>query len=226
MFTGIIKEMGIVEKVEEKTIGREMAIKCKETILKLIPDDSVAIDGVCQTVVEVKKDCFIVQSVHTTLKKTTLGNLKVGDEVNLELPMTLSNPLGGHLVQGHVNATAVLLSMDFRGGDKNLVFEIPPNLSPYVIDEGSVALKRHQSYCGGVERNPNDGFHYSPYMEQYKFEKYKNRKQGEYRSGYNRKICGEFFREKQRKRQRIWKCSDLTPLKRQLPTSNREKWLS
>ena len=140
MFTGIIKEIGIIENVKENLTGKEITIKCPEMVLKLTPNDSVAVDGVCQTVAQIKKDCFIVQAVHTTLKKTTLGDLKIKDEVNLELPMTLSEPLGGHLVQGHVNGVAVLFKMDFKGGNKNLIFEIPMNLCAYIIKEGSIAI--------------------------------------------------------------------------------------
>ena len=140
MFTGIIKEMGIVERIEEKAYGRELAIKCEKVILRLAIDDSIAIDGVCQTVVGIKKDCFIVQAVHATLKKTTLEDFVVGDIVNLELPMTLSDPLGGHLVQGHINGTAKLFAVDFQGENKNLIFEIPLDLCPYVIKEGAVTI--------------------------------------------------------------------------------------
>src|SRR5210317_1760794 len=141
MFTGLVKELGKIVKITPNNEGKEFTIASKSLINEIGIDDSVAVNGCCQTVVAYDQETFTVQAVHVTLEKTTFSNLKTGDEVNLELALRLSDRLGGHLVQGHVNGVGSLQSVTRKG--KNYVLRIrgPENLSKYIVKEGSIAIE-------------------------------------------------------------------------------------
>ena len=141
MFTGLVKELGKIVKITPNNEGKEFTIASKSLIKEIGIDDSVAVNGCCQTVVAFDKETFTVQAVHVTLEKTTFSTLKTGDEVNLELALRLSDRLGGHLVQGHVNGVGSLQSVTRKG--KNYVLRIrgPENLSKYIVKEGSIAIE-------------------------------------------------------------------------------------
>ncbi len=141
MFTGLVKELGKIVKITPNNEGKEFTIASKSLIKEIGIDDSVAVNGCCQTVVAFDKETFTVQAVHVTLEKTTFSTLKTGDEVNLELALRLSDRLGGHLVQGHVNGVGSLQSVTRKG--KNYILRIrgPENLSKYIVKEGSIAIE-------------------------------------------------------------------------------------
>ena len=140
MFTGIVKETGVVSGVVPNVEGRRIFIRSKKLFKDMRIDDSVSVDGVCQTVVGVEGDVFEVQCVHTTLEKTTFGGLEEGARVNLELPLKFSDPLGGHLVQGHVNGVCSVNSIKRMGDNIEIAFNVEEGLSRYMIGEGSVAI--------------------------------------------------------------------------------------
>ena len=140
MFTGIVKEVGVITSIVENAEGRRMKVCSEELIHSMNVDDSVSIDGVCQTVVGVEDNFFEVQCVHVTLEKTTFKNFVEGTKVNLELPLRFNDPLGGHLVQGHVNGVCMVISTKERGDNVELTFEVKESLSRYMIKEGSVAI--------------------------------------------------------------------------------------
>lgn len=140
MFTGLVKEIGKIKSVVPNREGAKLEIESGKLISEIAIDDSVAVNGVCQTAVAVSCKTFTVQAVHTTLEKTTLGKLRVGDDVNLELALRLSDRLGGHLVQGHVNATAPLTAVKATGENYLLTVTLPDALLRYVIAEGSITL--------------------------------------------------------------------------------------
>lgn len=140
MFTGLVKAIGTVEKVESNLEGSKFTFHCPRLAPEIKIDDSVSVNGVCLTATEVSSSGFSAQAVHVTLEKTNLGELKNNAQVNLELAMTLSDRLGGHLVQGHVNATAKLIKQDFKGDNVELWFEIPLTQMKYIIKEGSITL--------------------------------------------------------------------------------------
>lgn len=140
MFTGLIKEIGKIKSIVPNREGAMIEIESSKLISEIAIDDSVAVNGVCQTAVGVTNKTFVVQAVHTTLEKTSLGKLKVGEEVNLELALRLSDRLGGHLVQGHVNATAPLSAIKSTGDNFLLTVTLPHSLLRYVIAEGSITL--------------------------------------------------------------------------------------
>lgn len=139
MFTGLVKDIGTIVSVTENTEGKIFEIETN-LISDINIDDSVAVNGCCLTATKINEKSFIAQAVHVTLEKTSLGNLKLNSKVNLELAMRLSDRLGGHLVQGHVNAKAKLKSIEPKGDNINLWFEIPYSQMKYIISEGSIAI--------------------------------------------------------------------------------------
>lgn len=140
MFTGLVKEIGIVKSVSRNTEGAIIEIASKVLLEDINVDDSVSVNGACQTAVKVNPNTFVVQAVHTTLEKTTLGNLKSGDEVNLELAMRLSDRMGGHMVQGHVNDKGQILNI--RNTGKNFIVTVRAHSTQmkYIVKEGSITL--------------------------------------------------------------------------------------
>ncbi|MFZ0389354.1 MAG: riboflavin synthase [Calditrichia bacterium] len=140
MFTGIIEEIGEISSIRKLTDGLRLTLKAGSILEDIKIDDSVNIDGACQTVVEVQENSFSVEAVGETLQKTTFGGFKPGRQVNLERALTLQTRLGGHLVQGHVNQTGTVKQFFPRGENYFLQVEIPQNLKKYVIEEGSIAI--------------------------------------------------------------------------------------
>ncbi len=140
MFTGIIKEVGYLEQVQSKEEGKSFWIRCPDLIDHIAIDDSVAVNGVCLTAEVKKKDQFRASGVHTTLNKSTLGRLKTGSRLNLELALSLNDRLGGHLVQGHVNGIGRVANIKKMGQHILLNIRIPNYLKHYVVDEGSIAI--------------------------------------------------------------------------------------
>ena len=140
MFTGIVKEVGRVSNIVTNIEGRLMCIRSEKLTKKMQIDESVSIDGVCQTVVGVTGNFFEVQCIHTTLEKTTFKQFKTGTRVNLELPLKFNQPLSGHLVQGHINGVGVVDSIKKTGENIEVTFEVESELYRYMIREGSVAI--------------------------------------------------------------------------------------
>ena len=139
MFTGLVKDIGIIQSSVNIAEGIELTVKTN-LISDIQIDDSIAINGVCQTAVAVNGNTFKVQAVQTTLEKTTLGKFKVGDKVNLELAMALGERMGGHIVQGHVNSKALLKAIVNKGQNYLLEFSLPSEELKYIINEGSIAI--------------------------------------------------------------------------------------
>lgn len=140
MFTGLIKEVGKIESILPNREGAEISVKSIILIEDIEIDDSIAINGVCQTATYIGGNSFRVQAVHTTLDKTTLGKLKVGDDVNMELAMRPIDRLGGHLVQGHVNGIASIVNIDSIGNNYILKIKIEDKDLRYIVKEGSITL--------------------------------------------------------------------------------------
>ncbi|MBH47024.1 MAG: riboflavin synthase [Halobacteriovorax sp.] len=140
MFTGLVKEMGKLISIKSISEGKRLRIQAPKLIQEIGVDDSVSVNGVCQTAVAIDGDCFEVIAVHTTLEKTTLGKLKDGEKLNLELAVRASDRLGGHIVQGHVNGVARLKTLENKGENFNLTFSINSALRKYIVAEGSIAI--------------------------------------------------------------------------------------
>lgn len=139
MFTGIIKDIGTVICITENLEGKVFEFETK-LINEISIDDSVSVNGCCLTTTAKKERSFTVQAVKVTLQKTSLAYLEVGSKVNLELALRLSDRLGGHLVQGHVNDIAILKEVSFTGENYHLWFEICDTQMKYIIKEGSIAI--------------------------------------------------------------------------------------
>lgn len=140
MFTGLVKEIGKIKSISRTTEGLDIEVTSHILVKEIAIDDSVSINGVCQTVVSYNSNSFKVQAVSTTLDKTNFKNLKIGSSVNLELALTLSERLGGHLVQGHVNGVGKIKKWENKGKNYVVTFSIPPELMKYVVQEGSITL--------------------------------------------------------------------------------------
>ncbi len=140
MFTGLIKELGEIVDISPNAEGKLFKIKSSKLISEIKVDDSVAINGCCQTAIKVEPPYFYVQAVHVTLEKTNFNQLKISDRVNMELALRFSDRLGGHLVQGHVNGVATLTKKEDLGKNILLSFKIPKQFSKYLMNEGSVAI--------------------------------------------------------------------------------------
>jgi riboflavin synthase len=140
MFTGIIEERGSIKSVRNIPGGKKITISASRILDDLQIEHSVAISGVCLTVVHLDKKSFTVEAVGETLEKTTFRNIQTGTFVNLERAIRLSDRLGGHLVQGHVNGIGKIHLIYQRGDNWYLEIKIPENLKKYVILEGSIAI--------------------------------------------------------------------------------------
>jgi riboflavin synthase len=140
MFTGIVEEMGWVHRIEERQAGRRFCFAAEKVLADAEVGSSVAVSGVCLTVVAVEPGRFSVEAVPETLSRTILGELRVGDSVNLERPLTLEQRLGGHLVQGHVDGVGEVMAVLPEGDGVRVTIAIPPPLRRYVAEKGSLAV--------------------------------------------------------------------------------------
>lgn len=140
MFTGIIQEIGKVVHAHKVGGAMHLSIHAPVSACELRANDSVSVNGVCQTVIEKTGTTFKVEAVEETLKKTTLGELIPSSMVNLELPMRLTDRVGGHLVQGHVDGIGVVSSIAEKASSWLITIRIPAEFARYVIPVGSIAI--------------------------------------------------------------------------------------
>jgi riboflavin synthase len=143
MFTGLIMETGEVAALRKDGGKTRITISAKQVPSELKLGDSVAVSGVCLTAVERGRRKFAADLAQETLQRTSLGTLKTGSLVNLELPARAQDRLGGHVVQGHVDGIARLISLEkIKGGeDWRMVLELPPGLERYVVPQGSITVE-------------------------------------------------------------------------------------
>lgn len=140
MFTGIIQEIGTVASVVRKSGGVRLSIQALASAAETSIDDSVAISGVCQTVVAKGTDTFEVEAVEETLRKTTMGLLRVSDRVNLELAVRMGDRFGGHLVQGHVDCVGHVERVEKLPMSWLVHVRFPKEFERYVVPVGSIAV--------------------------------------------------------------------------------------
>ncbi|MFO1044669.1 MAG: riboflavin synthase [Planctomycetaceae bacterium] len=145
MFTGLVEGLGRVVATEPETAGLRLIIAPPATMLGVEGDrcqlgDSVAINGCCLTVIEIRHDCWAFQAGTETLSKTNLGSLKVNDCVNLERSLPVNGRLGGHFVQGHVDGVGQVDAIDREGDWVTMWFRVPEALARLMVSKGSVAV--------------------------------------------------------------------------------------
>lgn len=139
MFTGIIEKLGVVKSITKENDNLHIAVSSDFTS-ELKIDQSVAHNGVCLTVVAIENDVYTVTAIKETLDKTNLNTLKVDAKVNLERAMKLGDRLDGHIVQGHVDQTAVCTSIENKNGSWEFTFQYDPKLNNITIEKGSVTI--------------------------------------------------------------------------------------
>ena len=139
MFTGIIEDLGVITNLEPDHDNLHITLKSNFTT-ELKVDQSVSHNGVCLTVTSLNDQNYTVTAIRETLSKTNLGNLKVEDQVNLERAMKLGERLDGHIVQGHVDQTAICKSIEFQNGSWLFTFEYDATLNNITIEKGSITV--------------------------------------------------------------------------------------
>ncbi len=140
MFTGIVAQVGRVEAITTTDSGARLLIGCGSLLRSGAAGDSVAVNGVCLTVVEIRPASFAVELVNETLQRTSLGALRVGDAVDLELPLPASGRFDGHIVQGHVDGVGTVTEIVEDGVGRRMRVALPAGLSRYVAEKGSIAV--------------------------------------------------------------------------------------
>jgi riboflavin synthase len=140
MFTGIIEEIGTLKDSIPQGAGRRIQIGATRILNDLTIDQSVSVNGICLTVVEIGPDFFSADAVAETMAVSTLSQLKRNDRVNLERALRLQDRLGGHLVQGHVDGIGVIQNLTHQPQGSTWTIEIPAELERYTISKGSIAI--------------------------------------------------------------------------------------
>ena len=141
MFTGIVRERGRVVSADGGAEGRELVVEVPETAGRAAVGDSIAIDGCCLTATSVLDGRIALHAVPETLRRSTLGGLAPGADVNVEPALRAGEPLGGHYVQGHVDAVGRVAGTTPEGEGVRIRIEAPPELLRYCVEKGSVAVQ-------------------------------------------------------------------------------------
>jgi len=140
VFTGIVEELGQVVSVERLPDAARLAVRGPLVTSDATPGASIAVNGVCLTVVDRRGDVFTADVMNETLQRSGLGSLSPGSPVNLERPVTLAARLGGHLVQGHVDGVGTVLSREVAEHWEVVRISLPSDLARYVVTKGSLTV--------------------------------------------------------------------------------------
>jgi riboflavin synthase len=138
MFTGLVDDVGTIDRVTSTDAGRELRVRCRYDDLQ--EGESIALNGACLTVREHGKGFFTCAAVVTTLAVTTIGDWRVGQRVNLERALRPTDRLGGHFVQGHVDGVARVTQTDVEGDALLIDLALPSGLSDLMVERGSIAI--------------------------------------------------------------------------------------
>lgn len=140
MFTGLIEEVGVVRSVVRQSLGADIAVQAHAVLEGCSIGDSVAVNGVCLTVVRVETAGFTAHAGSETLARTTVTRWQAGQRVNLERALHAGARLGGHFVQGHVDGVGQVLATTAEGDTTRWRFSLPPELAVFVVEKGSIAV--------------------------------------------------------------------------------------
>ena len=140
MFTGIIEEVGVVEKIILNEKISKVSIVASEVLKGTKVGDSIATNGVCLTVTEIGKNGYVADVMGETIKRSNLGKLKMGSKVNLERALTLSSRLGGHLVSGHIDGVGQIINVEKKDIATWFSVSAPKEILKYVVEKGSIAI--------------------------------------------------------------------------------------
>ncbi len=140
MFTGIVESLGAVMWIADSNGGRRLSLDVGDLAVGLEVGDSIAVNGVCLTAVEIGEMGVATDVVAETLRRSNLGSLEAGDRVNLERPLRADGRFDGHIVQGHVDATGEILQMEPEGEGRRIKIAAPPEYLRYVVEKGSITV--------------------------------------------------------------------------------------
>jgi riboflavin synthase len=141
VFTGIVRERGRVVSFDGDGTGARLRLEAPAAAAQAAIGDSVAIAGVCLTVVAIDGDELAFDAVAETLDRSSLGRLQAGDAVNVEPALRVGEPLGGHYVQGHVDGVGRVRALAREGESVRMIFDAPPELLRYCVEKGSIAVE-------------------------------------------------------------------------------------
>lgn len=140
MFTGLIAELGEIAAIRQGADGARLSVKCGELHKDTSIGDSIAVNGICLTVVAIKEEILSFDVSSETLKNTNLGSLKTGFKVNLEVSLRPTSKMGGHFVTGHIDGVGKIRSKAQTGNALKIEIEAPQDVLKYLVDKGSVAV--------------------------------------------------------------------------------------
>ncbi len=140
MFTGLIEEIGKIDSAQKREGTLRLGVACQIVSVDLKLGDSIAISGVCTTAVQCAAGRFECDIMEETARKSTLGNMRPEDLVNLERPLRLGDRLGGHLVQGHVDGVGTVRRVLSGGSERGLELLLPQDIAKYAVATGSIAI--------------------------------------------------------------------------------------
>jgi len=153
MFTGLIEEIGRIGEFRKIGDRFDLVINANLVSTDVKVDDSIAVNGVCLTVVDHNRDYFQVQVIPQTVRMSALTNYSAGDEVNLERAMAAGDRFGGHFVQGHVDGTAKVASWHREKEDIRLQIQLGENLMKFCVDQGSICIDGVSLTIAGIQQN-------------------------------------------------------------------------
>jgi riboflavin synthase len=140
LFTGIIEDLGEIDRIDHRNDGAVITIRTKLPLKLITIGESIAVNGCCLTVTKKGRDSFAMDISAESLRRTVLGEMKVGDRVNLERCLTLDKLLGGHMVSGHIDGVGRILQIEPEGDSRLFTFEVGAAQAHYLIEKGSVAV--------------------------------------------------------------------------------------
>ena len=155
MFTGLVQELGFINSINKSESSAVLTIEAPKSVASINKGDSIAINGVCLTAVDVSTDSFSADVMVQTLRMTNLGNLQAGSSVNVELSARLDSLMGGHIVQGHVDGLAKVVERAPGEKWEKFVVEIPQSLTSYIVNQGSIALDGVSLTVGEINDDNN-----------------------------------------------------------------------